>query len=306
MVEGRIKGIPLPADILRRPVRAYPRTASEMGRVAWGNARDAVSGWGQTPPDVDWRCIGRPAPHPKDTENFAGLLGAHGTPERCEKSTRAGWPDAAISSTPADLPQPFSGFRRLFRPLGSARGRSRQRQRPVPLPRPPRRSRSTISGDRNRRQICPTLSPPQLAEKPRHGQCAATCTATRWPLFHTLLPDPSPGGEVHVYFPDPWWKKTRHRKRRVINTAFVRDVERRLSHKRRLALLDRRRGLLYRNARVLILAETHLRGPLPVGEFPTGGNLDYRTHFEADAAGQSARLPREFAAAVRAQDRVTG
>ncbi len=30
---------------------------------------------------------------------------------------------------------------------------------------------------------------------------------------------------VHVYFPDPWWKK-RHKKRRVLNEPFLRDVHR--------------------------------------------------------------------------------
>jgi len=29
---------------------------------------------------------------------------------------------------------------------------------------------------------------------------------------------------VHVYFPDPWWKR-RHKKRRVLNEVFLRDVE---------------------------------------------------------------------------------
>jgi tRNA (guanine-N7-)-methyltransferase len=32
---------------------------------------------------------------------------------------------------------------------------------------------------------------------------------------------------VHVYFPDPWWKK-RHKKRRVFTDTFVADVERAL------------------------------------------------------------------------------
>jgi tRNA (guanine-N7-)-methyltransferase len=32
---------------------------------------------------------------------------------------------------------------------------------------------------------------------------------------------------VHVYFPDPWWKR-RHKKRRVFTAALVSDVERSL------------------------------------------------------------------------------
>jgi tRNA (guanine-N7-)-methyltransferase len=34
---------------------------------------------------------------------------------------------------------------------------------------------------------------------------------------------------VHVYFPDPWWKK-RHKKRRVFTVSLVRDVERTLEN----------------------------------------------------------------------------
>src|SRR5580698_5944357 len=30
---------------------------------------------------------------------------------------------------------------------------------------------------------------------------------------------------IHTYFPDPWWK-ARHKKRRVLNEVFLRDVER--------------------------------------------------------------------------------
>ena len=36
-------------------------------------------------------------------------------------------------------------------------------------------------------------------------------------LFREFLPDAC-AVAVHVYFPDPWWKK-RHRKRRVLNAA---------------------------------------------------------------------------------------
>ncbi|MGD9646022.1 MAG: tRNA (guanosine(46)-N7)-methyltransferase TrmB, partial [Pirellulales bacterium] len=45
-------------------------------------------------------------------------------------------------------------------------------------------------------------------------------------LFAEVLPDASLAA-VHVYFPDPWWKK-RHHKRRLMNERFVRDVERTL------------------------------------------------------------------------------
>jgi tRNA (guanine-N7-)-methyltransferase len=46
-------------------------------------------------------------------------------------------------------------------------------------------------------------------------------------LFRDWFPDGSLAA-VHVYFPDPWWKK-RHKKRRVLNERFLRDVERTLA-----------------------------------------------------------------------------
>src|SRR5688572_4623529 len=45
-------------------------------------------------------------------------------------------------------------------------------------------------------------------------------------LFQKWLPVASLTA-VHVYFPDPWWKK-RHKKRRVLSEEFLRDVERTL------------------------------------------------------------------------------
>ena len=44
------------------------------------------------------------------------------------------------------------------------------------------------------------------------------------PIFADLLPNNCIAA-VHVYFPDPWWKK-RHEKRKVLNERFVRQVER--------------------------------------------------------------------------------
>ena len=45
-------------------------------------------------------------------------------------------------------------------------------------------------------------------------------------FFNAWLPDACVRA-VHVYFPDPWWK-ARHKKRRVMNEPFLRDVERTL------------------------------------------------------------------------------
>ena len=96
-------------------------------------------------------------------------------------------------------------------------------------------------------------------------------------VFADLLPDSS-AAAVHVYFPDPWWKK-RHKKRRVLNEAFVRDVERLLEpggvlhfwtdvEEYYLATLE------------LLQTTTGLSGPHAVPERPAEHELDYRTHFE--------------------------
>ncbi len=45
-------------------------------------------------------------------------------------------------------------------------------------------------------------------------------------FFAEVLPDASVSA-VHIYFPDPWWKK-RHLKRRIIRPSFVADVFRTL------------------------------------------------------------------------------
>lgn len=45
-------------------------------------------------------------------------------------------------------------------------------------------------------------------------------------FLHEFVPERSLAA-VHVYFPDPWWKK-RHKKRRVFTTEFVSDVARAL------------------------------------------------------------------------------
>jgi tRNA (guanine-N7-)-methyltransferase len=96
-------------------------------------------------------------------------------------------------------------------------------------------------------------------------------------LFAERLPRASLAA-VHVYFPDPWWKK-RHHKRRVMNAAFVRGIERTLRPGGSLhfwtdvhAYFELSIGLL--------AAETELEGPLQVPEAEPQHDLDYRTHFE--------------------------
>src|SRR5207248_9441065 len=83
---------------------------------------------------------------------------------------------------------------------------------------------------------------------------------------------------VHVYFPDPWWKK-RHRKRRVFTPEFVAEVARSLAPGGRLlAATD-----VPEYAAViaeLVPAHTPLRPLPPPPEHEPSHDLDYLTNFE--------------------------
>jgi len=83
---------------------------------------------------------------------------------------------------------------------------------------------------------------------------------------------------VHVYFPDPWWRK-RHKKRRVLNEQFLRDVCRTLAPGGRLHFWTDVEEY-FQATLALIAATVPLAGPLPVAERPPAHHLDYRTHFE--------------------------
>lgn len=83
---------------------------------------------------------------------------------------------------------------------------------------------------------------------------------------------------VHVYFPDPWWKK-RHKKRRVLNADFLRDVERTLVSGGRLHFWTDVEEY-FQTTLELIRETVKLQGPLAVEEKAAEHDLDYRTHFE--------------------------
>lgn len=96
-------------------------------------------------------------------------------------------------------------------------------------------------------------------------------------LLNEWVPENSVAA-VHVYFPDPWWK-ARHRKRRVMDEAFVRRIEQVLVPG----------GLLhfwtdveeyFHSALEILAAATTLAGPEAVEAKPALHDLDYRTHFE--------------------------
>ena len=96
-------------------------------------------------------------------------------------------------------------------------------------------------------------------------------------LFHDYLCDQTVTA-VHVYFPDPWWKK-RHKKRRVMNEQLLADVQRVLIPGGQLHFWTDV-AEYYETSVELIAQETSLIGPLPVQERPATDDLDYQTHFE--------------------------
>jgi tRNA (guanine-N7-)-methyltransferase len=87
---------------------------------------------------------------------------------------------------------------------------------------------------------------------------------------------------VHVYFPDPWWKK-RHHKRRVFTSEFAAQCERVLAPGGRLHLatdVEEYFGLM----REALAPLTGLR-PLPGSDEPAG-DQNYQTNFERKAREQ--------------------
>jgi tRNA (guanine-N7-)-methyltransferase len=96
-------------------------------------------------------------------------------------------------------------------------------------------------------------------------------------LFRQWIPD-STLSAVHVYFPDPWWKK-RHRRRRVINETFLKDAERTLLPGGSLHFWTDVEEY-FQSTLELIPQACKLSGPLSVAERAPEHDLDYRTHFE--------------------------
>jgi tRNA (guanine-N7-)-methyltransferase len=103
-----------------------------------------------------------------------------------------------------------------------------------------------------------------------------------WPgdariVLARLVPESSVKA-VHVYFPDPWWKK-RHKKRRVFNEGLVAAIVRGLEPSGELHVatdVEEYFGVI----QTLIAAEPSLtEAPAPVAREPEH-NLDYLTNFE--------------------------
>jgi len=83
---------------------------------------------------------------------------------------------------------------------------------------------------------------------------------------------------VHVYFPDPWWKK-RHHKRRIMQEAFLQDEIRTLVPQGRLHFWTDVRD--YFDATLeLIAGFPEFTGPFDVPEVAAAHDLDFQSHFE--------------------------
>ena len=96
-------------------------------------------------------------------------------------------------------------------------------------------------------------------------------------IFAEILADESLAA-VHVYFPDPWWKK-RHKKRRVMQEPLVPDIQRTLRPGGSLHFWTDVEEYFHTSLQVLA-EKTQLEGPLQVAEPTSQHDMDYRTHFE--------------------------
>jgi tRNA (guanine-N7-)-methyltransferase len=115
----------------------------------------------------------------------------------------------------------------------------------------------------------------RLAKQQLANACVVHGDALR--VFRERLPNSSLAA-VHVYFPDPWWK-ARHKKRRVMNAGFLKDVERTLAPDGRLQFWTDVEEY-FQTTLELIREVTRLAGPIDVPERMPEHDLDYRTHFE--------------------------
>lgn len=83
---------------------------------------------------------------------------------------------------------------------------------------------------------------------------------------------------VHVYFPDPWWKRA-HRKRRILRVEVLKLIESRLKPSGVLHFWTDVEEY-FSSTLKLLTANTELQGPFEVMEKEAEDEFDYRTHFE--------------------------
>lgn len=83
---------------------------------------------------------------------------------------------------------------------------------------------------------------------------------------------------VHVYFPDPWWKR-RHKKRRVLNEVFLRDVQQVLVPGGRLHVWTDVEEY-FKTTRELVRRYTDLCPQSSSPQREPEHDMDYQTNFE--------------------------
>ena len=86
---------------------------------------------------------------------------------------------------------------------------------------------------------------------------------------------------VHVYFPDPWWKRA-HRKRRVLRSEVLQLIESRLMPDGTLHIRTDVEEYFTSTLKLLAIT-TVLQEPFDVPEQEADDDMDYRTHFERRA-----------------------
>ena len=94
-------------------------------------------------------------------------------------------------------------------------------------------------------------------------------------ILQNFIPDDSLAA-VHVYFPDPWWKRA-HRKRRILRSEVLKLIESRLMPGGALHFWTDVEEY-FTSTLALLAKTTTLQGPFEVPAQEMEG--DYRTHFE--------------------------
>jgi tRNA (guanine-N7-)-methyltransferase len=84
---------------------------------------------------------------------------------------------------------------------------------------------------------------------------------------------------IHVYFPDPWWKK-RHRKRRVVNERSIPNYSRALRSGGRFHFWTDVLDYFEQTIEMIAAIAPEFGVPIPEEEAEATHELDYRTHFE--------------------------